>query len=130
MNAPFPPQIVPQFRGVALAIASLLLVNVTSFAQDLPRPADPTTPPPGTSGAESLDAGKVAEEGDHDLEQAAREYQSVLASYEALRPRAAEALFRLAELAAKLQQTNEARSLYTRVVQKFPNVGDFARQSQ
>jgi len=130
MNASFRPQIVPQFRGVALAIASLLLVNVRSFAQDLPQPANPATPPPVSPGAEALDAGRVAEEGDHDLEQATREYQAVLASYEALRPRAAQALFRLAEIAAKLQKTDEAQSLYSRVIQEFPTVGDLATQSQ
>ncbi|MBN8245966.1 MAG: hypothetical protein J0L84_00830 [Verrucomicrobia bacterium] len=119
-------------RKLELTLGSILVVasSLASLAQEAGATADPFVAPPGSATPETLDAGKVAEEGDHDLDQAGREYQAVVASYEALRPRAAEALFRLGEIAARRQQTNEARELYVRVLAEFPLERDYAVQSR
>lgn len=130
MNAFLQRKTHPQTLRLGLTLASALAFAVSAPAQVSGAGTPPFAPGSEGSGSEALDAGKVAEEGDHDLDQAAREYQSVITRYDALRPRAAEALLRLGEIAARRQQTNEARDLYVRVLAEFPLEGDYAVQSR
>lgn len=78
----------------------------------------------------ALAAAKVTEEGDRDLDRAAREYHAIIERYDADRRRAAEALFRFAEVTRKLGRIDEAKQAYTRVVREFRGVGGFASSSQ
>ncbi|MBX3732719.1 MAG: hypothetical protein KF791_09000 [Verrucomicrobiae bacterium] len=78
----------------------------------------------------SLQAAKLAEEGDHDLERATKEYQAVVSRFDSLRPQAAEALFRLAEVATKLGNEERARSLHTRIITEFADLNEPATRSR
>lgn len=78
----------------------------------------------------ALQAAKLAEEGDHDLERATKEYQAVVSRFDSLRPQAAEALFRLAEVATKLGDQERAQSLHTRITTEFADLNDLATRSR
>ncbi len=124
-----------RFRGSLPSVLPFLaacLLGLAAFrasAQDVTSATSGPAPTPPPAIASNLADAKVAEEGDLDLQRAHKLYGTVLAEYDALRPRAAEALFRLAGVARKLGSIEEARQLYTRVSAEFQGIGDFAARS-
>jgi tetratricopeptide (TPR) repeat protein len=91
-----------------------------------PRPAIISQPPsqtvgPGIQALESaaLPTGIVDEDLNLDLNAAIQSYQSLIIQFDAQRPLAANAIFRLAECYRRLGRTEEARSQYARILREF-----------
>jgi tetratricopeptide (TPR) repeat protein len=90
------------------------------------QPAISSQPPsqtvaPGIQPLESaaLPTGIVDEDLNLDLNAAIQSYQSLIIQFDAQRPLAANAIFRLAECYRRLGRTEEARSAYARILREF-----------
>jgi tetratricopeptide (TPR) repeat protein len=80
--------------------------------------------------ANALAAGALEEEGNLDLPEAIRSYQSIVSRFDARRPEAANAIFRLGECYRKLGRMEEAKVEYARILREFPDQADLAKLSE
>lgn len=88
----------------------------------------PARPSAGNSSefADWLAGAKLTEEGEGNLQQALEEYQRVIAEFDRLRPMAADALVRIAEINRKLGKVDEAGVAYARVLREFTDHAELA----
>jgi ankyrin repeat protein len=77
-----------------------------------------------------LQEGLFEEEASRNLDKAAAAYAEVIAKFDAQRTMAATAIFRLAEVKAKLGKKDEAAALWQRLVTEFPNHDPLAKLSR
>lgn len=77
-----------------------------------------------------LQQGLYEEDAAQQLDKAAESYEKLLASFDAQRPMAATALFRLAEVRRKQGKKEDAVKLYVRFLTDFPNHNPLARLSR
>ncbi len=128
---------------IAVSLVSLL-VGLSAIAQvqakNPANPASPSNQAPSGSGAappaaangprDLLASAKATEEGDAHLDRALEDYRAIVAEFDRNRAVAAEALFRIGEVARKLHKDAEANAAYERILREFPDQTDFAAPSQ
>jgi beta-lactamase regulating signal transducer with metallopeptidase domain/DNA-binding beta-propeller fold protein YncE len=110
----------PRPRRPALAVLLALAVGLVTMT-------DAQTEKPGAAPARA-DRGVAATNAG--VEQAIRGYQSTIAAYEKDRQQAASAIFHLGECYRQLGKTAEANAQYQRILDEFPNQGEFTGLSQ
>ena len=108
-----------------LALCAVLLLGLSSLAAEAPALAAE-----GKDPAELLRQGLFEEEANRDLGKAATAYAGVVEFYDAQRPFAATAMFRLAEVRLAQGNKAEATSLYQRVLAEFPDQDPLTKLSR
>lgn len=124
--------------ALACAVGPLANAQDTTTGPDTPG-VDPTTDPlkpstaqdlnPTSSWAALLATAKAAEEGDADLASASDQYLTIVRIFDALRPVAAEALYRYALVEGNRQNGTESQSAHTHLIRIFPDFPDYVTKS-
>ena len=95
-----------------------------------PMPANRLSPRPRPLREEALAPGILEEDLDLDLAAAVQFYQTLINQFDAQRPVAANAIFRLGECYRRLGRTDDARSQYDRILREFSDQAVLVRLSQ
>ncbi len=80
--------------------------------------------------SDALPTGILDEDLNLDLNAAIQSYQTLVTQFDAQRPLAANAIFRMAECYRRLGRTDEARSLYARILREFADQVPLVRLSR